>query len=113
MTKLLAAGVILAFTSFGCSGPATLEPSQPPGWSVVTSPANLLTGRVVGVNRAGRFVILSFPIGQMPGLEQRMNVYQSGMKVGEVKITGPQRDDKIVADIMQGDAAPGDEVRDR
>jgi hypothetical protein len=42
-----------------------------------------------------------------------MNVYRRGLKVGEVKVTGPQRDDNIVADITAGEAAVGDEVRDR
>lgn len=58
-----------------------------------------------------RFVVIAFPVGQMPGLDQRMTVFRSGMKVGEVRITGPQRDDKIVADLMSGNAADGDEVR--
>jgi hypothetical protein len=33
--------------------------------------------------------------------------------VGEVRITGPQNDDNIVGDILAGEAALGDSIRDR
>ena len=62
---------------------------------------------------AGRGWNKFFAVGQMPMLEQKLNVYRGGLKTGEVRITGPQRDDNIVADIVVGDAAAGDEVRDR
>jgi hypothetical protein len=67
----------------------------------------------VSVNAGARFVVLTFPIGQMPALERRLNVYRRGLKVGEVKITGPQRDDNTVADVLAGEAQAGDEVRDK
>lgn len=35
------------------------------------------------------------------------------MKVGQVKITGPQRDNDTVADLTAGDAQVGDEVREQ
>jgi hypothetical protein len=34
------------------------------------------------------------------------------MKVGELKVTGPARDQNTVADITAGEAQPGDEARD-
>jgi len=40
-----------------------------------------------------------------------MNIFRNGAIVGEVKITGPQRDDNSVADIVFGAARKGDEVR--
>ena len=40
-------------------------------------------------------------------------LFRSGMKVGEVKITGPQRENNIVADLVTGEAQIGDEVRDQ
>ena len=49
----------------------------------------------------------------MPALEQQFSVYHQGMKVGEVRIAGPQLDDNIVADIVSGEASIGDEARDR
>jgi hypothetical protein len=49
----------------------------------------------------------------MPSVDQRLFIYRRGLKVGEVKITGPQRDHNIVADLSQGEAQAGDEARDR
>lgn len=80
--------------------------------SIVT-PDTVLTGRVSVYNDAGRFVVLDFPIGHLPANEQVMFVFRQGLKVGEVKITGPQRDHNTVADLVSGEARKGDEVRDR
>jgi hypothetical protein len=77
------------------------------------TPANVLTGKVARYNEAGRFVVLEFPVGRMPRLEQRLFVYRNGLKVGELKVTGPQREERIVADVVAGEAQAGDEVRDR
>jgi hypothetical protein len=57
--------------------------------------------------------VLNFPIGKLPFIAQRLNVYRHNLKVGEVKVTGPQREDNIVADISAGEAQVGDDVRDR
>jgi len=65
------------------------------------------------VNPGARFVVLSFPVGKLPAIDQRLNLYRAGLKIGEVKITGPQYDDNIVADLVVGDAEVGDQVRDR
>jgi hypothetical protein len=35
------------------------------------------------------------------------------MKIGQVKITGPQRDNDTVADLIEGDAQQGDDVREQ
>jgi hypothetical protein len=40
-------------------------------------------------------------------------IYRSGLKVAEVKITGPRQDNNIVADLFSGDAQVGDNVRDQ
>ena len=80
---------------------------------LIVTPENALVGKVATVNSAARFVVLSFPVGRLPAIEQRLNVSRRGLKVGEVKITGPQQDENIVADIVAGDAETGDEVRDR
>jgi hypothetical protein len=45
-------------------------------------------------------------------LEQRLNVYRNGQKVGEVKVTGPALDTTIAGDIVAGEAQLGDEVRE-
>jgi hypothetical protein len=70
------------------------------------------SGKIALVNPAGRFVIVTFPPGTMPALEQRLNVYRGGLKIAEIRITGPQRDMNTAADIVAGECQPGDEVRE-
>ena len=93
----------------------TASPATPAAVApqTIVTPDNSLTARVVSYNATGRFVVLSFPVGQMPKLEQSLFLYRDGLKVGEVKITGPQRDNNIVADLVTGEAQVGDEVRDQ
>ena len=91
------------------------KPAAPDAAAVtaIVTPDNSLTAKVVSYNAAGRFVVLGFPVGQMPRLEQSLFLYRNGLKVGEVKITGPQRENNIVADLVTGEAQLGDEVRDQ
>lgn len=79
---------------------------------LIVTPETALIGKVASVNANAKFAVLNFPIGHLPSLEQRLNVYRNGLKVGEVKITGPQRDDNTVADIVAGESKVGDEVRE-
>ena len=51
--------------------------------------------------------MLSFPVGQMPAVGQELFLYRGGLKTGAVKITGPQNDNNIVADVIDGDAQAG------
>jgi hypothetical protein len=95
------------------SGQAPAAASTPAPTTLIVTPGNGLTGKVVRYNAAGRFVVLEFPVGQMAALEQRLFVYRDGLKVGELKVTGPQRDDHIVADVTSGEALAGDEVREQ
>jgi hypothetical protein len=83
------------------------------GEASIVTPDTMLTGRVSVYNDAGRFVVLDFPIGHLPANEQVMFVFRQGLKVGELKVTGPQRDHNTVADLVSGEARKGDEVRDR
>jgi hypothetical protein len=80
---------------------------------LIVTPENLTVGIVATYNAAGRFVVLDFPVGKMPVLNQTMFVYRQGLKIGEVKITGPERDHNTVADLISGEAQKGDEVRDK
>ena len=110
--------VIAGMLAAGCAyhRPArTARPATPAAVAPqpIVTPDNSLTARVVSYNASGRFVVLGFPVGQMPKLEQGLFLYRQGMKVGEVKITGPQRENNIVADLVTGEAQVGDEVRDR
>lgn len=68
-------------------------------------------GRVAWVNYSLKFVVLDFTLKQVPELGSRMFLYRSGRKVGEVKITGPVRENNIAADLIAGDAEVGDETR--
>lgn len=89
--------------------PKASEPKPNP----LVTPDFSLGGKVATFNSAGRFVVLDFPAGKLPALEQTMFVYRDGLKVGEVKITGPTRDNNTVGDLVSGVANKGDEVRDR
>lgn len=81
--------------------------------NLIVTPGGALVGKVALVNTAARFVVLNFPVGHLPALEQHLGLYRAGLKVGEVKVTGPQYDDNIVADLTMGESEVGDQVRDR
>ena len=122
-------GFILVTVSFvlGCSGKRSTAPNTaaighvpPPGAIIgrtnatasVTPALSTVYGRVAHVNAADRFVVLTYPIGRVPPINKRLSVYREGMKIGELKVTGPQQDPNTVADITAGEAHAGDEVRD-
>jgi hypothetical protein len=71
----------------------------------------VLSGRIKSVNTKAGFVIVSFPLGKMPIIGQRLWIYRDGNRVGVIKITGPQMDFNIAADIIEGEAKIDDEVR--
>lgn len=75
------------------------------------TPDTILVGKVAKVNVDGGFVVITFPIGHLPTLDQRLSIYRGGLKVGEVRVTGPQLDDNVVGDIAAGEAKAGDEAR--
>lgn len=100
------------------AGQPAADPTKPGdqgdgGSKLLVTPENVLSGKVATYNAAGRFVVLDFPVGHLPALDQRLFVYRQGLKVGEVKVTGPQRDSNTVADLISGEAAKGDEIRDQ
>jgi len=115
--------LLLAFLSLVIAGCSSQRPSNsqrttaPPRTNgrtnapnISVSPANLpATGRVSLLN--GDFVILTYPIGKLPRVGQRLSVYRHGMKVGELKVTEPQHDPNTAADITAGEARAGDEAR--
>ena len=73
-------------------------------------PEVALVGKVVMANPTARFVVLSFPVGQMPAVDQHFDVYRAGSKVGELKVGAWRRDDSVVGDIITGDCQSGDEA---
>lgn len=98
-------------SSFSDLPPAGRASISLPNDKVTMAPDTLLIGRVAKVNADGRFAVVTFPIGHLPGLHQEFSVYRRGVKVGDLRITGPQLDDNVVADLASGDAQVGDEVR--
>ena len=110
LVALLASGCALFHHKAGTAKPAAAAAHTT---QTVVTPDNSLSARVASYNAAGRFVVLSFPVSQMPKLDQTLFLYRDGLKVAEIKVTGPQRDSNIVADLVSGDAQVGDEVRDQ
>ena len=120
MRILVLACLLGALALAGCAGhkPAPesagswpTEPGSSP--KLIVTPETTLVGRVAKVNTDDRFVVLSFAPGHLPKLDQHLNLYRHGLKAGEVKVTGPQADEIVVADLLNGDAEVGDEVRDK
>lgn len=125
--RLLCLLVVVGLLGAGCAGTksagdniSTAGPGQPqpaaaaaPAASgVVVTPGGPTTGTVAFVNPNARYAVVSFPIGTMPAAERRFSVYRHGLKVGEIKITGPERDTNTVGDIIAGEAQKGDELRE-
>ena len=94
----------------GCASSKKNVASAPPA---IVTPDNAQRATVAMYNPIGRFVVLSFPAGNLPKHEQVFFIYHGGLKAGEVKITGPDRDNSTVADLINGTAQAGDEVRDQ
>ena len=107
LTALLAAGCAANNTRVSAA------PAASPVSTAIVTPDVSLVAKVVSVNAVGRFVVLNFPAGQLPKPEATMFLYRAGLKVAEIKITGPQDGNNTVGDIVSGDAAAGDNVRDQ
>ena len=89
--------------------PKLAPKSAPP----IVTPDTGVSGKVSRYNDAGRFVVLNFPVAQVPAIGKKLFLYRNNLKVGEVSVTGPQRDDHIVGDLTTGEAQVGDEARDK
>ena len=108
--------LLVAFLAAGCAWmkPKTVAAKPAPAAAKVVVTANLSPGAtVVSVNNVGRFVVLNFPAGNLPRVPQTLYLYRAGLKIGAVKITGPQQGDNIVADLVSGEARVGDTARER
>jgi hypothetical protein len=110
---LLLLTVVILISGCASKKPVTARNSIAPAPQMIVTPDNSLAAKVVSYDSAGRFVVLSFPMGRMPNMGQSLFLYRGGLKAGEVKITGPQSDNNTVADLVSGDAQVGDEVRDQ
>ena len=100
----------LALALAGCRGtPRATQVGNP---VLIVTPAKGTNGRIVRVNNGARFVVISYSFGDIPEVDRRLHVYRAGLKVAEIKITGPRRDTNTIADIVAGECQPGDEVRE-
>ena len=107
--------LLLTLAAGGCAWlPQAPHPSKNAAAAApIVTPNYSLAAKVISVNTIGRFVVLSFPASLMPKLEQTLFLYRDGLKVAEVRVTGPQQDNNTVADITSGEAQVGDTVRDQ
>jgi hypothetical protein len=109
--------LVIAIGFSGCaskkSKPTSTKVTPPVVSQPIVTPDLSLAAKVISVNTVGRFVVLDFPANQMPKLQQKFFLYRAGLKTGEVKITGPQSENNIVADLVAGEAKVGDTVRDQ
>lgn len=106
VTALLLAGFIA-----GCKhGPARSGHAGPKSDSLAARAA-VAGGKIAFVNPRLRYVIIDFSLGQMPAVDQRLGVFRNGQKVGEIKVTGPSRNQNTAADLLLGEASVGDDVR--
>jgi len=120
MKRLLpATALALTLATGGCSmlpsapHPEKAESAAATAPAAIVTPDFSLAARVVSVNSVGRFVVLSFPASRMPKLEQTLFAYREGLKTAEVRVTGPQQEAYVVADLVSGDAKVGDTVSEK
>ena len=126
MASLIVLGAVFSFSSgcawfksSGISSPAAAEKGHAvstaqtngPAKGLIVTPAGRSVGKVVAVNPQARYLVATFPIGQVPSIGHRMSLYRGGLKTGEAKVTGPQKDNITIADIQAGDPQIGDEMR--
>ena len=109
--------LVLALATSGCAlfhhKTETSKPAARAKPAPIITPDFSLAAKVVSVNTIGRFVVLSFPASLMPRVDQTLFLYRAGLKTAEVRVTGPQQDNNIVADLVSGDAEVGDTVSDK
>jgi hypothetical protein len=91
----------------GVSG-RTAARTNPPSADPIVLPAS---GRVEQVNLGQRFVVIDYTLGGMPALQSLVNVYRNDQKVGELRLSGPERNGFVAADIVDGFIQVDDEVR--
>jgi hypothetical protein len=101
--------LVLLLLCAGCEAP---RPAPAPVEAPILMPDEAVQGRVVSVNPPLRYVVIDFPVRNFPVLDQRLSVYRDGQKIGEVRVTGPILGTAAAGDILAGQAAVGDEVRE-
>jgi hypothetical protein len=118
MIRSLFAVALVVAALFGCASNKTPAPTAPKRTSASTKappptvrPVYPVSGRVALVNDQARFIIIDFSTGRPPELGQKLSLYRAGLKVAEVKVSGPFRNTTVAADLTAGEAKYGDEVK--
>lgn len=100
----------------GAAKPATKEKAKSsgkvqPNPAPVIQPVSAFSGKVVLVNAPLKYVVVEGTIGRLPPVEQSLNVYRDGQKVGVVVVSNQTRGANFAADLSQGEVRVGDTVR--
>lgn len=122
--------LLAALAGTGCTGPqaaapsvgnsaatskATPKPPKPskgqPNLAPTIQPIAALSGKVVLVNAPLKYVVVEGVIGRLPPVDQALNVYRDGQKVGVVVVSNQARGANFAADLTQGEVRVGDMVR--
>ena len=92
----------------------TPPPADPVGRTnaAATEPLVLPTsGRIHSVNSGLQFVVVDYTIGGAPPMQSLVPVYRGNQKVGQLRLTGPERNGFVAADVVEGILQVDDEVR--
>ncbi len=117
---LLAAGCVGTSTTESGAKPANGNSKSPaatkparslPAPAPVIEPVAAFTGKIVLVNGPLKYVVIEGVIGRLPPVDQSLNVYRDGQKVGVVVVSNQMRGSNYAADLTLGDARTGDLVR--
>ncbi len=114
--RIVTIGFLICLLLSGCAKTKSSGSSKPPQadadiYAVPDVPVIVDIGKVATVNSNARFVVMTFPMGAVPAMDRRLKVYRKGVKVAEIKVSGPQRDTNTVGDIISGEVEVNDEVR--
>ena len=52
------------------------------GSKLIVTPETVLAGSVIRVNGSARFVVLNFPVGHLPAVDQQMALYRQRVETG-------------------------------
>lgn len=95
----------------GKSSPSPKPAKGQPNPAPVIQPVSAFSGKVVLVNAALKYIVVEGTIGRLPPVEQTLNVYRDGQKVGVVVVSNQARGANFAADLSQGEVRVGDTVR--
>ena len=93
--------------------PRATSTNAPQPASGVLTPVERITGQVTAFNAQAQFVIVDFSFNSLPAPGQFLEVYRDGRQVGLVRCSRWSQAGFSAADITEGEARPGDEVRGR